>query len=187
MSNLNSLDDIYGAGGGNYLKPKDLQPQERPFFWIRSATVVTKTFKAEEGPKTMIELKFFETPDNPLSSKTWSLNKTQALALQQLYGSFENWAFKGVRIYVGQTTFQGQQKQTLGIYPDPYEMDANTRAAAEQALQAIRAQEAQAAQTPAYTGPPQAQQAAPAPAFTPPSSAGFAPPAPTDHDPTKNW
>src|SRR5262245_54066572 len=96
-TNANQLDDIYGAGGGNYLKAKDLTQNDRPVLWIKSATVETKTFRQEEGPKSSIVLRFFAQPNEPLSEKIWTLNKTQAQALQAIYGPYENWAFNGVR------------------------------------------------------------------------------------------
>lgn len=180
----NSMDDIYGAGGGNYLKPKDLEGDNRPFFWIKSAVVETKTFNEQEGPKSMIVLSFFYDATNPLSEKKWSLNKTQALALQTLYGPYDNWAFKGVRIYKGQTTFQGQVKATIAIYPDPYQMDEATKAGAVAQLQQEQAQ-AQA-QQPQFTGSPQAASAPGG--FAPPTSqsGGFAPPVPGTK-PSDNW
>jgi len=187
----NNLDDIYGAGGGSFLKARDFEQEERPFFWIRQATVVKKTFRQEEGEKQMIELSFFETPDNPLSKKIWSLNKTQALAIQNLYGSYENWAFKGVRIYKGQTKDRsGNIVATIAVYPDPYQMDEATMANARKVLQEAQftgASQAPAVQSPppqATTAPAGAPAPPPAPAFTPPS--GFAPPS-ADSDPTSNW
>jgi hypothetical protein len=176
-----SIEDIYGAGGGSYLKPKDIGADDQPFFWIKRAVRETKTFRPEEGEKQFIVLEFFETPDNPLSAKRWTLNKTQAGKLQDMYGQYTGWAFKGIRVCSESIVFNGERKATIAIYKDKYLMDETTRAQAEQVLQTEQSASA-------FTGAPQAPAPIPAPqggGFTPPSS-GFTSPA-TDSDPTKNW
>jgi hypothetical protein len=190
-SQATSLDSIYGSGGGDYLKAKNLPEGDRPFLWIKSADVVTKTFKDSEGPKSSIELTFFPQEGNDYSKMKWTLNRTQAQELERMYGPFQNggWIFKGIRIYRGQTKFQGEVKPTISLYPDTYEMTPEQVAGAQQYLQAERAAAAAAAQEPQFSGPPQQQQGFGAPQSSQPiqqQSPGFAPP-PAGNDPTKNW
>lgn len=182
---MSSLDEIYGSGGGAFLKAKDLLELEgnasRPVLFIKSVDIQEKTFREEEGPKKQIVLSFF-TSGEGISAKKLGLNKTQAQAISVLYGSdFDQWNFKGIRIYPGKTSFQGETKDTIAIYPDPFEMTPEQL----QKAKAVLAEEASMVTSNAptgFSGP--ASRADVEPAFGPSS---YAAPGLSADDPTKDW
>jgi hypothetical protein len=172
-------DSLYGSGGGGFIKGTDPELKERPILWIREVYCTRKVFKSEEGPKDQIVLEFFEVPDQDYTKRKMGLNKTQTIRLCELYGEpklisegsgdstapvidASGWLFKGIRLYDDKTKIGNETKATVGIYPDPFEMEPAQLEQARVIREQVAAAKTQAASAVTQNAPSGFTGAAPA-------------------------
>lgn len=176
-----SVADIYGSGG-SFLKAADLPAGQMFPVYIAEVTVKDTNFNNTPGKQLVLTLYG--------QDKQFGLNKTQATAIEKLYGPdpFKQWVNQGLYLGPHEVTFNGNKTQTILVYPTPLAMTQEQYQQGQAWLQQRKAEQAaaaaQAQMTPAFSGPPTAPPpaanafAAPPPAPVEQAGQQFTPPAP---------
>ncbi len=164
------LTDIYGEGTSSFLKAADIQQGTAPIVYIAEVNIKDTNFDNKPGKQLVLTFYF--------QDKKMGLNITQAKAIEGLYGmDFTQWVNCGIQIGRTTTTFQGQQRETILVFPvRQADLPAEHVQQGQAWLQQKKAEQAAAAQTPAFSGPSQFS----GPPSAPPANAFAAPPAPVE-------